>query len=195
MAMLRRVEPLRLDFLNRATQAWVEQEYNRGVHEELGVSPLDRMLEGPDVSRPAPDTETLRFCFTRRERRTRRRSDGTVTIKGVRFELPSRLRFCDRVWVRYKKWDLSMAYVVDGKTNELLAHIYPLDKERNATGIRRTLEPTIDPRDFRPSTDEVDPLPPLMRKYLTDYAATGLPPAYLPKEEVGGPGDEENHHE
>ncbi len=195
MAMVQRVKPLRLDFLNRATQAWVEQEYNREVHEELGVSPLDRMLEGPDVSRPAPDTETLRFCFTARKSRTQRRSDGTVSIEGVRFELPSRLRFCDRVWVRYQKWDLSMAYVVDGKTDDLLAHIYPLDKERNATGIRRTLKPTLDPSGFRPGADEVDPLPPLMRKYLTEYAATGLPPAYLPKEEAGGPGNEEDDHE
>jgi putative transposase len=195
MAMVQRVEPLRLDFLNRATQAWVEQEYNREVHEELGVSPLDRMLEGPDVSRPAPDTETLRFYFTARKSRTQRRSDGTVSIEGVRFELPSRLRFRDRVWVRYQKWDLSMAYVVDGKTDDLLAHIYPLDKERNATGIRRALEPTLDPSGFRPAADEVDPLPPLMRKYLAEYAATGLPPAYLPKEEVGGSGDEEDDHE
>ncbi|MBW2465405.1 MAG: transposase [Deltaproteobacteria bacterium] len=196
IAMLKRVEPLKLDFLNRATQAWVEQEYNREVHEELGVPPLERMLEGPDVSRPAPDTETLRFYFTRRERRTQRRSDGTVSIRGVRFELPSRLRFCDRVWVRYQKWDLSMAYVVDEKTNDLLAHIYPLDKERNAAGIRRSLEPTVDPSGFRPPAEQVDPLPPLMRKYLAAYAATGLPPAYLPKEEADiGPRDEEDDHE
>ena len=29
-----------------------------------------------------------------------------------------------------------------------------------------------------------DPLPALLRKWLADYAATGLPPAYLPKEEL-----------
>ena len=29
-----------------------------------------------------------------------------------------------------------------------------------------------------------EPLPPLMRKLLADYAATGLPPAYLPMEEI-----------
>jgi hypothetical protein len=31
---------------------------------------------------------------------------------------------------------------------------------------------------------ETDPLPALLRKWLADYAATGLPPAYLPKEEI-----------
>ncbi|MCG8701765.1 MAG: DDE-type integrase/transposase/recombinase, partial [Bacteroidales bacterium] len=34
LAMLTQVEPLTLEFLNQATQAWVEQEYNRSVHEE-----------------------------------------------------------------------------------------------------------------------------------------------------------------
>jgi len=28
-----------------------------------------------------------------------------------------------------------------------------------------------------------NPIPPLMRKLLTQYAATGLPPAYIPKHE------------
>jgi hypothetical protein len=31
--------------------------------------------------------------------------------------------------------------------------------------------------------DGSDPIPPLLRKLLADYAATGLPPAYIPKEE------------
>jgi hypothetical protein len=36
-----------------------------------------------------------------------------------------------------------------------------------------------------------DPLPALLRQWLADYAATGLPPAYLPKEDAG----EEGHHD
>lgn len=31
--------------------------------------------------------------------------------------------------------------------------------------------------------DDSNPIPPLLRKILADYAATGLAPAYLPKEE------------
>jgi hypothetical protein len=34
-----------------------------------------------------------------------------------------------------------------------------------------------------------DPLPALLRQWLADYAATGLPPAYLPKDEVAGEDD------
>jgi len=64
LAMVEDVEPLTLDFLNRATQAWVEGEYNRKPHEELGCAPLDRVLSEPDASRPAADSRSLRLAFT-----------------------------------------------------------------------------------------------------------------------------------
>jgi hypothetical protein len=154
------------------------------------------MLQGPDVSRPAPDSSALRFAFTKRERRRQRRSDGTVAIEGVRFELPSHLRFLDSVWVRYQRWDLSMAFVVDERTDDLLVRIFPLDKERNADSRRRSLEPGSGPSLSAPLAEDHDPLPPLMRRYLADYAATGLPPAYFPKDEVHRTDDlDEDDHE
>jgi hypothetical protein len=184
MAMLERVDPLHLSFLNRASQAWVELDYNREINEEIGVCPLDRMLEGEDVSRPAPDTQALRFAFTRRRRRRQRRSDGTVSIEGVRFEIPSHLRFLDDVYVRYRRWDLSMAYVVDKRTDDKLARIWPLDKEANADGKRRALSHTSDMVHLYDDDEDIEPIPPLMRKYLAQYAASGMPPAFLPKDEV-----------
>jgi putative transposase len=184
MALVEKVDPLRLDFLNRATQAWVEREYNRTKHDELDTSPLDRLLEGPDVSRPAPDAETLRRAFSLQQTRTQRRSDGTISVEGVRFELPSRLRVLRRVTIRYQSWDLSCAWVVDPGTATVLARIHPLDKRKNADGRRRVLA-TIDDVDHNLATDGTDePIPALMRKYLEEYAATGLPPAYLPKDEL-----------
>lgn len=191
MAMIEKVEPLTLEFLNLATQAWVEQEYNRENHEELGCSPLERFLEGSDVSRPAPGVEDLRIAFCAEHRRTQRKSDGTITIKGVRFELPSRLRTLRRVAIRYQSWDLSVAYVVDERDGTMLARIYPIDKERNFNRHRRALAPLGSNPDPEVPETNTDPLPPLMRKYLADYAATGLPPAYLPKDEalLRGQGD------
>ena len=181
MAMLSRVEHLTLDFLNRVTQAWVEMEYNRSLHGEIGSTPLDRLLKGPDVSRTSPDSEALRFAFTKQKRRTQRKSDGTLQVEGVRFEVPSRFRHFQHLYVRYQSWDLSSAYLADQRTGDLLAHIYPQDKTKNAHGYRRTLDPLPEP--IAPETDS-EPIPPLLRKLISDYAATGLPPAYIPKDEI-----------
>ena len=45
--MLEGVEDLTLGQLNAVTQAWVELEYNRKLHSELGCAPIQRCLEGP----------------------------------------------------------------------------------------------------------------------------------------------------
>lgn len=183
MAMLEHVKPLTLEFLNRATLAWLELEYNRKRHSEIGTTPLKRMLEGPDVSRPAPDTEKLRLAFSVQKGRTQRKSDGTISILGVRFEVPSRFRHLRKLTVRYQSWDLRRAFLVDPRTGDPLARILPQDKTRNADGRRRRLEPVAPPIEAAPPPGGEEPIPPLMRKLLAEYAATGLPPAYLPKNE------------
>jgi putative transposase len=83
--------------------------------------------------------------------------------------------------VRYAGWDLSHVYMVDGRTGTMLARLYPLDKARNADGRRRTFE-NVDPSAVS-ETEAVSQqgMAPLLRKLMEDYAATGLPPAYLPK--------------
>jgi len=183
MAMLSRVKPLTLDFLNRATQAWVELEYNRSLHEEIGTSPIERMLQGPDASRPSPQSEALRLAFTLKVRRTQRKTDGTIAIKAVRFEVPSRFGHFQHLYARYQSWDLSKAYLVDPRSDDLLAPVYPQDKAKNANGHRRMLQTPAAPSEPSNETEQ-DPIPPLLRKILSDYAATGLPPAYLPMEPI-----------
>jgi len=89
------------------------------------------------------------------------------------------------VSLRYQRWDLSVAWVIDPRTDDILACIRPLDKARNADGRRRALEPLApDIVDESEAPTDRDGLPALMRKLLADYAATGLPPAYLPKDEA-----------
>lgn len=183
LPMLENCSELSLDFLNHATLAWVAQEYNVTRHDELGCSPMERLLDRPSVGRVAPDMATLRIAFCAEEHRTLRRSDRTVSIKGVRFELPSRLDTLARPLVRFRRWDLSQAWVLCDRTQDVLAHIRPVDKAKNADGRRRTVEPSTS---WPPETGELDsdPVAPLMRQYLAEYAATGLPPAYLPKDEI-----------
>ena len=182
MAMLHRVEPLTLEFLNRATLAWQEMEYNRAWHSEIRMSPLERFLKGPEVSRPCPDPQALRLAFSIQEKRKQRRSDGTIPVQAVRFEIPSRYRNFEHVMVRWQRWDLCSAYLVESRTGKLLCPIYPVDKTKNARGIRRSLDEPVTTLHAQMEND-ADPVPPLLKKLLAEYAATGLPPAYLPKDE------------
>ena len=55
----------------------------------------------------------------------------------------------------------------------------PLDKAANADRPRRRRGPAPT-EDAPPATDGPSPL---LRKLLADFAATGLPPAYLPPDE------------
>ena len=177
LPMLEGVADLTLDQLNDATQPWVELEYNRKVHSELaGQTPLQRFLNDKNVARPCPATETLQRAFTTEVRRTQRRSDGTLTLEGVRFEVPSRFGHLTELWLRYASWDLSTVYLADPKSGAILCRIYPVDKTRNAQGRRAPRNP------LHASTPPPPPagLAPLLQKILRQYAATGLPPAYLP---------------
>jgi hypothetical protein len=81
------------------------------------------------------------FCCTISRRQ--RRSDGTISLAGQRFEIPNRYRHLEQPRV-----------------------LAPANTSR----------PTAEP----PTSGE---LPPLLRKLLADYAATGRPPGYLPKPE------------
>jgi transposase InsO family protein len=182
MPMLENVEPLTLDFLNKATQAFVEQHYNRTRHEELGTSPLQRALDSTSVARPCPSLATMQLYFTVKQTRMLRRSDCTISIQGVRFEIPSRLRTMSKLWVRYQRWDLSQAYVVDPRDHRVvIARIFPLNKQQNSDGRRRVLDSVCEP-DLPEKSG--DPVPPLLRKLLSDYAQSGLPPAYIPLEDA-----------
>ena len=179
LAMLEGVaHELRLDLLNEATQAWVELEYQRTRHREIGEPPLVRFLAGPDVLRPCPPPEVLRRAFTTEQTREQRRSDGTISVAGVRFEVPARFAHLPQLTIRYARWDLASVLVCDRRTGEVISTLYPLDKARHAEGVRRP----------RPAPDTAAPPPatgiaPLLEALLQRYRASGLPPAYQPKDE------------
>lgn len=122
---------------------------------------------------------TLKRAFCHEVRRKQRRSDLTFTLEGVRFEIPAHYRHLDNVTVRYARWDLSSVLLMDPHTNTFLATLYPQDKSDNATSMRRRLETNKTPHHDTPSTG----IAPLLKQLMADYAATGLPPAYIPSEE------------
>ena len=69
--------------------------------------------------------------------------------------------------------------LVDARTGGVLCPIKPLDKAANANGQRRRLDPAGQDLSLLPPTG----LAPLLRELLAEYAATGMPPAYLPAAE------------
>jgi len=176
LPMLEGVADLTLDQLNDVSQPWVELEYNRKVHSELnGQTPLQRFLDHKNVAQPCPSAEALQRAFTTEVRRMQRRSDGTLTLDGIRFEVPSRFGHLTELWLRYASWDLSTVHLADPKTGALLSRIYPVDKKSNAEGRRapRTPAAATPP----PPTG----MAPLLQELIRQYATTGLPPAYLPQ--------------
>jgi hypothetical protein len=106
-------------------------------------------------------------------------------VENKRFELPSRYRALRRVTVRYARWDLSSVDLIDPRDESILCTLHPLDRHRNADQPRRCLEPTYDPNIEIAEQPPVRRGPaPLLAQLMADYAANGLPPAYIPKDET-----------
>ena len=183
LAMLEGEASLTLEQLNLATQAWITQEYHRTVHSELGQTPMQRFLAGPNVGRECPGSDALRAAFRIEVKRKQRRSDGTVSLEGQRFEIPSRYRRLDQVHLRYARWDFSRVDLIDARTGQILTPIRPLDKAANADALRRRVDPGTSDTSAMPATG----IAPLLKQMIADYAATGLPPAYVPTLEKDDP--------
>jgi hypothetical protein len=197
----REIRSYEAEFLNEVTQAWVEMEDNRAVHRELGCSPVERFAKTRDVLRPSPSSEALRDAFRLQARRRQRQSDGTITLDGVRFEIPARYRHFRDVSVRYARWDLRRVDLVDPRQGTILAPLYPLDRHANADGQRWLFPldasgvPAGDGQGVAPSPgDQEQPaaeLPPLLKRnqldekcYLEVFQPAGPRPASKKKARV-----------
>ena len=157
---------LTLDELNRVTMALVESETLR--------TPIARFFDGPSVMRPCPEPAALRAAFRLEERRTERRSDGTVIIGGVCFEVPQALRHVQILHVRYARWDLRYFDVIDERTGVVVCALQALDRAKNADSRRRLVTAgatAVAPRSVG--------MAPLLEKLISDYESTGFPPAFV----------------
>ena len=61
----------------------------------------------------------------------------------------------------------------------MLCRLYPVDKSKNADGVRRTREPSRPP----PAKTASGAMAPLLSQLVDEYNRAGLPPAYLVKNE------------
>ena len=81
--------------------------------------------------------------------------------------------------LRYARWDLGAVDLTDARRGTVLCALYPIDKAANASGRRRSLGP-VTVADTPPAQPGMAPL---LRKLMAQFAATGLPPAYIPTEQ------------
>ena len=174
VAMLEGVESLDLDLLNRATIAWVEGDYHRSLHREIGMTPLQRLQRAKSVGRPCPPVEQVRDAFRIERRRKQRRGYGTCSIEGVRFEIPSHYRHIESVRVRYARFDMARVSMVDPHTGVELCRLHPLDKHKNADGRREQLRPATT------TTAKPSGIAPHLHRLMARYEQPGRAPAYLP---------------
>lgn len=184
IAMLNGEPNLSLEQLNLATYAWTEFEYQTTVHRELnGATPMQRFTSAASVLRASPGSEDLRRAFRIEITRRQRLSDGTVSIDRRRFEVPQAFGHLHQLHLRYARWDLSQADIVDARDGKVLTTIHPIDKARHADGRRRP-RVTLDPSLLLPTQSTADHQPaPLMRRLLAQFSATGLPAAMIHHEE------------
>lgn len=143
LAMLEGVRALDLDLLNRSASAWVEHDYHRAHHEGIDTTPLQRVRAADSQARACPKVEDLRDAFRAELSRKQRRGDGTVSVHGVRFEVPARFRHIENVRIRAARWDLRSIGMVDPRHGTALAVLHPLDKRRNANGHRKPVDPAV----------------------------------------------------
>lgn len=143
LAMLIGHEGLTIDQLNDLTLAWVEAGYNRSIHREIKMTPLERYLQGTNVGLTSCDEDTLKRAFRSDEFRRPRKSDGTIKIADILFRLPQKFWHLNRVLVRYARWDLSFVHVVDYASGNEIMRIYPVDKLQNADSKRRSIESPV----------------------------------------------------
>ncbi|MYH28572.1 MAG: hypothetical protein F4137_06865 [Acidobacteria bacterium] len=150
---------------------------------------MQTLTRSEDASRPCPGSEELRAAFRIKAKRRVRRSDGTVTVENVRYQLPPPWRHLREVDLRVARWDLSDIDMVDGRTGDRICTLRPVDLQRNAEGQRRrTGRRTED--DDADSAAGSGPAP-LLKRLQDEQDATGLPPAWLPFGKGAGPDDDE----
>jgi hypothetical protein len=69
-------------------------------------------LDDKSVIRQCPSSAELHKAFRLKTKRMQRKSDGTVSIEGTRFEMPSRYRHIKQLSICYARWNLQLVHLL-----------------------------------------------------------------------------------
>lgn len=183
LAMIGERGKLKLSELNHLTQAWLYTDYNAKIHSETAERPCQRFQNSNHVLRPCPPEFNFARAFRRKVNRRVRRTDGTISLESVRFQLPLAYRQLEEVSVSYAQWDLSEASLLHPDTEQDLVDIYPVDKHGNALGIRDNAPVIEKSKSVVENSENIFAnLPPLLEHCLKTYAETHALLGYIPHE-------------
>jgi hypothetical protein len=180
MAMLENKKLITLKELNDITHVWSEFEYNKKVHSETDLTPLERFINNTDVGRKSLSIEDLKDAFRKEVERTIRKTTLTISLSGRQFEVPSQYRHLQKINIRYAEWDLTRVHMINEDTGTNICQIYLENKLENANGMRKKIIKENSEEEINEKKDEVAPL---ILELLAAHAATGRPMAYIPKED------------
>ena len=180
MAMLEGVSELTLELLNSATQAWVEQEYQRTRPHRDRCTPLARYPRRP--RRSTRECPAARPCAAPSAWRSRAPSGAAMARSAWRASasrFPRATGTCSTsicampagTW-RHR--------LVDARTRHRAV------RALSAGQVRQRQWPAPCARTRMPDPHAAatrSGMAPLLRRLMAEYAATGLPPAYLPTDQ------------
>jgi putative transposase len=125
MEMLDGLPELTLEFLNEVTQAWLEIEYNRRPHREIGCSPVERFAQARDVLRPSPSSAALRDAFRMEQCRRPALAVRTRRPRDDRREAAGRPGRSATTEVRVGAWREGTAAAAETHPRRVLGHGTP----------------------------------------------------------------------
>jgi hypothetical protein len=123
-------------------------------------------------------------------KRTIRVTDGTITLDGIRFEIPQQYVHMESLLLRYARWDLGEAEILCPDTKKSLCFIHPINKVLNSSGFRKENFSKIEKEEEISTVENeelnlmTDHLPPLLAQCLKKHAQKYPLGSYIPIEKM-----------
>lgn len=102
--------------LHRITEATDENDYDNSAPSHTDYARIGCLLADEVDSSPRPDTESLINSFRREIILTQRKSNGTVTVHGLCYKVPSRFGHLTRLSLRCSEWDATQLLLMNPDT-------------------------------------------------------------------------------
>ena len=182
MAMLEGVADLTLAVLNEATQAWVEQDYNRKrpLRDRRDAARALPRRSRRDAALPRQRRAAARL-HAHRARAPSARATAPSSSRAAASRSPTATAISTRIEVRYAAGISATSTSSTSAPAPCSAGSIRRTRRSNASGLRRSLDPVAAAAAAEPRPTPAPASRRCSRSCSTEQAATGLPPAYLPK--------------